>query len=405
MRRQAFALLAGLLLLGLFPGTGLAGTPLPTNLDQSNTVWIMAWVNPKLLLVAQTFTAGETGNLSQVDLDLSGTESVPVSIENVTSGKPDGTTLGSVTIPENNTYGCMMAAADFTTLSTPVALTAGTTYAIVFPMTGDHFCGSPSGDSYPGGELWLSGNGGAGWVNLWDSTTDLNFQTWMSDAVKSTLGWNKASVPSGTSTPLVLTATMAFINGAGDGVASYSAAGLALPSWFTPSGITCTDSATPSNFTASNCTLSNFLGAGITVPKTDPGDTLTFTVSGNAAPAAANVGKAGVASGQGCVVRADPVSAACATVTASVAVVAGAPVSTPTPTAPVRKPTPSPTTAPAPTPTPSPTKTPAPTPPTTAESETSSNDSGSMMWFLPVVLIAFLGSLVLAFARTRRRIA
>jgi hypothetical protein len=392
MKRRAFALCAGLLLLGLVPGSAMAvaATP-PSHVDQSVTGGEMAWSNaPSELSYAQTFTASETGDLNEVDLYLGGSQSITALIEDVTSGMPNGTSLGSAAASFTNTESCDWVPFDFTTSATPVTLTAGTMYAIVFSTSEDTVCGYGSGNEYTGGEAWVSA--GNGWNNMFDATTDLDFMTWMEDSVKPTLSWDKSSVTAGTTTPLTLTATMKFTNGPDDEIDSYSAASLNLPSWFSPTSIGCTDSATPGNFTASNCTLADFTGAGISVSKTDPGDTLTFTVVGTAHPVAANVGTPGVAQGDGCLVYStdqvvgqvrpnQPAEPYCVDGSASVAVVAAAPAPTASPT---RAPTP---------------------PPTTTGSGSSSNGSGSMMWFLPVGLIAFLGALLLAFTRTRRRIA
>ena len=83
--------------------------------------------------LAQTFTAGLTGGLDQVDLKLSktGTPTQPLTVEirNAAAGSPGGTLLASGSIPAS----AAPATSEFVSLgfATPPAVTAGTQYAIV----------------------------------------------------------------------------------------------------------------------------------------------------------------------------------------------------------------------------------------------------------------------------------
>jgi hypothetical protein len=135
-RALALALCAGLLLPGLMPGATLA-IATPVYLDQSNTTYTSN-VSGKL---AQTFTAGQSGILSQVDLFLaslnSGGATLSVSIYPTdASGTPvtTGTALatsGIASVPYNASTGVWI---EFS-FASPCSVTAGTMYAIVFGPT------------------------------------------------------------------------------------------------------------------------------------------------------------------------------------------------------------------------------------------------------------------------------
>ena len=93
MKRRVFGLLAGLTILGLLPGSALAAV-FP---DQSNGAGGSYTGDAKF---SQTFTAGMSGALTEVDLYLgiNGSETDSMSIQNVNgSSLPDGTTLASTT--------------------------------------------------------------------------------------------------------------------------------------------------------------------------------------------------------------------------------------------------------------------------------------------------------------------
>src|ERR1035437_9727975 len=104
MKRKALALLAGLLLIGLVPGSVLAITPGAT-LDQSQDVVTGgstrtgAWSGH---ISAQTFTVGHTGQLTDVGLLLGAdrSETLDVSIQAVTgSDAPSGISLATGSAP------------------------------------------------------------------------------------------------------------------------------------------------------------------------------------------------------------------------------------------------------------------------------------------------------------------
>ncbi len=398
LKRGALSLLAGLLLLGLVPGSALATDP-TSNLDQSAvTGAISTGGNP----LAQTFTAGRGGLLSGVDLNLaiSGTTIVNVSLQGVhnVAGQmvPDGvqhaTKSASVT-------GASWAPnwVHFSFSSTPV-VASGTMYAIVFdPGIAGAYGGAA--DVYAGGEAWAKPQ--QGWIPF-ASLSDFGFRTYV-DNVGTQLNWDKAQITGGTSTPLTLTATMTYANGV---EANHYGAFLGLvPTWFTPSGITCSDTA--SKIVPADCTLLNF-GNGFSslIPASASGDILTFTVTGTANPALSDIGTAGMAGANACINYPSELTY-CGDATASVAVVVVPPTPAPPTPAP---PTSAPPTA-APTPaesvagaTASPTKA-ATLPPTNTGVGSSSDESGSTILLLPVALISFFGGLLVLDIRRRRLIS
>lgn len=106
--------------------------------------------------LAQTFTAGKSGGLDQVDLDLQkgGTPSaLTVEIRDVAAGSPGSQVLAAASLPGTN----VTSSIGFVPIHfpTPATVTAGTHYAIVGYSTstgGDFFqWGEKGPDTYPGG--------------------------------------------------------------------------------------------------------------------------------------------------------------------------------------------------------------------------------------------------------------
>ena len=381
MNRRALELCAGLLLLGLMPGAALANVP--SNLNQSN----YAETGHSVLVgpLAQTFTPSKSGMLSRVGLDLGtdATASINGWIESVDgAGMPDDAAIlagGSASV------GAGSSGWVYFSFSPPIPVAAGTKYAIVV-ASDDTITAYGSTDTYPGGQAY--GKDGP-WYPMSDPA-DLAFQAFV-DTVTTQLSWDKASITAGVATPLTLTATMTFANGAE--ASNYSAILPALPSWFSAIGLTCSVLVA-----TADCTSDKLSGVPslLLVDPASNGATLTFTLTGTVTPPLAAVGTSTV-TGEAClvyrqaalnVVRPNaPGDPGCADGTASAAVQVAAPAASPTPTPPS-----SPAAA-------------ATAPPTSTDSGSSSNGPGSMMWFLPVGLIAFLAALVLAVTRTRQRIA
>jgi hypothetical protein len=385
MKRRALAFCASLLLVGLVPGSTLAILNPTSNLDQ--------WNNPAAGLGhfasgavnwAQTFTAGEYGLLSGVDLYLSlvGGGNLTASIEATASGQPTGSALASGS-------GAVAASAGWVHFSfpTPLSVVQDSVYAIVInPAAAGVWYGSTN--TYPGGQAFEAG---APWNTLSDPE-DFGFRTYV-DTVGTQLLWDKPQITAGTSTPLTLTATMTYANGVE--ATHYGALLKVAPPWFTPTGITCSDTA--SKIVPADCTVLNFWNGFVNlIPASATGDILTFTVTGTAAPASTDVGTPGTGMAVACI---DYLALTfCGQATASVDVIAAAATPAPPTAAP---PTAAPPTA-APTPRPSPTKAATP-PPTSTGVGSSSDESGSTLWLLPLALIALFGGLLVFVTRQRRR--
>ena len=401
MKRQALALCAGLLLLGLLPGSALATTT-PSYLDQSNTV-LNSTATGEL---AQTFTAGHSGLLSRVDLWLASLNdpaggSLSVSIYPTDgSGTPvtTGTALAT-SASASVAYNAVTGAWIPFTFGSPYSVTAGTMYAIVFNAGGGANVWatySQNSDAYTRGAAW--GNGGSSWTSLQTPPVDdFAFRTYLEDTATANLAWDKTSITAGTSTQLTLTGTLTYIYG-GEAI-GYSAVLDSLPAWYDPATITITCSWAP------GCTLVG-LESGYMIGDTSGGATLTFTLVGTASPLAADIPTPGTASGGGCLrypspnvlVQPNDGAPGCAEDTASVQVVA--PTPTPAPPTPSSVSSLQAATA---APTAAPTKAPTP-PPTSTGAGPSSDNTGSTIWFLPFALVASIGGLLLLVDRRRQRL-
>jgi hypothetical protein len=352
-----------LLLLGLLPGSVLA-TP-PSNLDQKNLPGDYIHGEGCDDGVAQTFTAGKTGMLVDVQLDLAryfeGPATVDIYATNSSTGLPSGASLASSTATVPTGTSGEPNWIDFP-FSPPLSVTAGTKYAIV--IAPDRFLGwLGSIDTYKHGEAYSGA--GSSWTALSataDDLSDLGFETFV-DTAAPLLTWSKTSIPEGASTPLTLTETVTFKNGSEAG--RYDALlTSALPAWFKPTGITCSDTA--ANIALADCTIAQFKsGFGNTIDTSLAGDVVTIELTGTANPAAA--GSASV-SAEGCIrymVAGDQPDGSCASTAARITVTA--PTPTPTPTA-------------------------APTPlPNSTGAASPSDGSGLLLWFLPIGLIAAIG--------------
>ena len=221
----------------------LAGSPGNVTLldaekiDQQNlTVTNSGFAVNATTWAGQTFTPAVTGNVTRIDLDLfcSGctgtTPNLTVSIRATAAGVPTGADLGVGTIAGFSSGAGGFFSALF---PTPVALTAGTQYAIVFRATANpslgtyaYVCscagtGTVNSNPYANGLRVTSANSGGTWTA--DATVggrDLGFKVFMRTGFAATgtyvssikdanpapgatatwlsIAWN-ASVPSGTS--------------------------------------------------------------------------------------------------------------------------------------------------------------------------------------------------------------
>ena len=365
MKRLALTLCASLLLVALAPGLALGVTP-PSNLDQDNEPVAGNAVNTTSTHdMGQTFTAGKSGLLSGVDLnmDLNPAATVTVHIESTTGGMPSDTVLtsGSASVGTSNAW-------IHFSLVPPISVAAGTVYAIVFNTGGSADSALGQGNNYAGGEtVWKNPT----WAAL-GGPFDLWFRTYVDD-VGTQLSWDKSQVTAGVNTPLTLTATMTYINGVEAN--HYSAILGLLPTWFTATGLTCSDTA--SKIVPADCTLVNFgNGFGSLIPASATGDIMTFTVTGTAHPLLADLGSNGLTGANACINY--PALGFCSDNTANVLVVAAGTSPTPTRAATL--------------------------PPTSTGVGPSSDESGRTTWFLPIGLIALFGGLLTLVTRRRRPI-
>ena len=146
---------------------------------------------PLTIQSAQTFTAGATGQLDQVDLVVSIRHSnaapLSVSIQSVTpAGGPSGIELGSGTYAGPATDPSIAEIP----LSSPAAVVAGTQYALVLSESS---CADPSinwpwefrggSTEYASGAFWSSASAGApNWIDYFATYAldyDLRFRTWV----------------------------------------------------------------------------------------------------------------------------------------------------------------------------------------------------------------------------------
>jgi hypothetical protein len=149
------------------PGAALAGT-----LDQQQTDISGAGqgVNNNGVLsisAAQTFTAGISGGLDQVDLSLakngSPVAALTVELQSTIGLLPDGTVLGTQTVPASSVTSGSSLAFVPVVFPTPVPVVAGTQYAIVAYVadTNGYNWGaspdsSPDPSAYSGGEAFFA---------------------------------------------------------------------------------------------------------------------------------------------------------------------------------------------------------------------------------------------------------
>jgi len=359
VKRFAPALVAGFLLLGLIPGTATA--TFAGAVDQSNTGLTNSTNSSQNL--AQTFTSGKTGLLTGVSLHMRATSgSMAVALEPTTGGLPnDGVPVLATSDP-----GTPPSTADWVefVFVTPTVVVAGTTYAIVFNMgaLGGIPTVDSSADTYAGGQALLKG---ASWGPVNVAVGDFAFKTFVQPQT-TTLGWDKAQIIGGVTTPLTLTETIVF-----PGLLDPQIDMIALPSWFTATGVVCTSQIAPAD-----CILAN-VGAGGTMNVTPDDLTITVTITGHGSPLASADGTVGTASGQGCmiytaapVVRPAATLGTCVVGSANVAVVSV--LGTPPPTA-------------------------------TGGSETPAAP-GSSLWLLPMALLALLASSLVVIRRWEQRV-
>jgi hypothetical protein len=153
--------------------------------------------------MAQTFTAGLSGGLDQVDLklDKSGsgvTMPLVVEIRNVAGGSPGGTVLASGSLPASAAPAFMSPAFVPVGFAAPAPVTAGTQYAIVTynADTGPRFWGWPSDvtNSYASGSALFQAASPPGptWTNI--DGFDLAFKTYVVTPTATATGQRAAAL-------------------------------------------------------------------------------------------------------------------------------------------------------------------------------------------------------------------
>src|SRR5439155_20543243 len=126
--------------------------------------------------MAQTFKAGLSGQIDRISLEQTFTTLTEnVQLQGVSNGKPDGTVLGSSSF--TGALGCCRLWKDFT-FNPTVAVTAGTSYAIVVtPSSNLTWYDSYSFDAYTDGQMWLMVSGS--WAYQTSYGRDFTFQEWL----------------------------------------------------------------------------------------------------------------------------------------------------------------------------------------------------------------------------------
>ena len=201
VKRSALALCAGLLLLGILPGSALAIAPVPDQNATNNGTWIS--FGGSMNDIEQTFVVGVTGTLAQVDVELKvpSLATVRLAIRTTNSGWPTGTYLSIPSLSVSSTSGAVY----HFVISNPPSVKQGDELAFQLDTTvaGCYALGSNS-STYAWGELF-SGNPMAE-----NATKDLGFETWVNAATPSLAPpIQKTPSPAPVATPTPATAAQA----------------------------------------------------------------------------------------------------------------------------------------------------------------------------------------------------
>jgi hypothetical protein len=174
------------LLLGMLGGaTGVNALTLDQSLTGPGTLG--ASINDCCRFAAQTFTAGLTGTLEGVNIDIQSSSTFPlhVAIRTVEGGAPSTTILGETTLSSGSAPLSLLI-----TFPQVIRIEAGVQYAIVVNYEGapppapdqtQGVWGGETGDQYTGGAGYLSFQDGISWFGGGDG--DLHFQTYMGPAI------------------------------------------------------------------------------------------------------------------------------------------------------------------------------------------------------------------------------
>ena len=170
-------------LAAIAPGAAQAGT-----LDQQQTSSLgLGYQINSGQSVAQTFTAGLSGEIDQVDLnvDKTGAPTAPLSVEirPVSGGAPGSTVLSASTVPAS-AVGSYPPAFVQVNFAAPAPVTAGTQYAIdayaATPQTDRYeWSWGATSDPYPAGASFFIGSSPPSGTWTMDASQDLGFKTYV----------------------------------------------------------------------------------------------------------------------------------------------------------------------------------------------------------------------------------
>jgi len=156
-------------------------------LDQSFTfpANLGAAINECCAFIGQTYTAGVTGTLAGISIEVVSSSAFPlhVAIRTVAGGLPTTTVLGDVTLSSSSS-----ALSQLIVFLQSIPQVAGVQYAIIVnylgaPPTGggqgQGSWGGATGNAYAGGDLVISFNGGVSWLAESPNNFDLHFKTFV----------------------------------------------------------------------------------------------------------------------------------------------------------------------------------------------------------------------------------
>lgn len=153
-------------------------------------------------LHAQTFVAGISGNLDQIDIPLRvvGNPGVPLTVEirTTSGGQPTATTIGGASVAQASVQSCACLMSDFSTfrwdsitLTSPAPVVAGAMYALVLSAPGaagnifgiGDVGGAPTRSAYEwagdGADTYFAGTHFSQPLGWYDTEHDLAFKTYV----------------------------------------------------------------------------------------------------------------------------------------------------------------------------------------------------------------------------------
>jgi hypothetical protein len=191
MKRRTLAIVTAALMLGLMPGSAIAGG----GVDQGAAAHDLKYGGPRNL--AQTVTAGVTGQLTGVDLYMYETYDTKMTASIMFLDRITRLPIGSVQASATVTISSAERWYHFE-FATPVSVIAGGRFAIVFSVTAWGVASASLG-SYPNGQAL---EGGPAWVSLiGKADLDFAFETWVAKAANPTAEPVPTPTPAPKATP------------------------------------------------------------------------------------------------------------------------------------------------------------------------------------------------------------